>query len=239
MTAAVAVKDLVVDFGRGRSAVHAVRGVSFDLRPGEILALVGESGSGKSTIARVIAGLVPATSGEVVRATRERRATQLVFQDPMSSLNPRMTVRAMLEEALAVGPKGTRVEELAEKVSVDLALLDRYPHQLSGGQRQRVALGRALAVRPEVLVLDEFTASLDVTTQATLLARLLELRDSEGFACLFITHDLGVVAQVADRVIVLQGGRAVEEAPVADLLARPQAPYTRSLLSAIPGVLAS
>lgn len=150
-----------------------------------------------------------------------------------------MTVRAMLEEAIAVGPKGTRVEELAEKVSVDLALLDRYPHQLSGGQRQRVALGRALAVRPEVLALDEFTASLDVTTQATLLARLLELRDSEGFARLFITHDLGVVAQVADRVIVLQGGRAVEEAPVADLLARPQAPYTRSLLSAIPGVLAS
>jgi peptide/nickel transport system ATP-binding protein len=235
---AVTVTDLTVDFGRGRSKVRAVRGVSFELHPGEILALVGESGSGKSTIARVIAGLTPASSGKVRRTSTQRRATQLVFQDPMSSLNPRMSVRAMLAEALAAGPGGSSVEELAEKVSVDLALLDRYPHQLSGGQRQRVALGRALAVRPDVLVLDEFTASLDVTTQATLLARLLELRDSDQFACLFITHDLGVVAQVADRVIVLQGGRAVEEAPVRDLLERPQAPYTRSLLSAIPGVLA-
>jgi len=235
--AAVTVSDLVVDFGRWRSKVHAVRGVSFELREGEILALVGESGSGKSTIARVIAGLVAPTAGTVERSSSERRKTQLVFQDPMSSLNPRMTVRAMLEEALSVGPRGGRLTELADKVSLDATLLDRYPHQLSGGQRQRVALGRALAVRPDVLVLDEFTASLDVTTQATLLARLLELRDAEGFACLFITHDLGVVAQVADRVIVLQGGRAVEESSVEDLLVRPQAPYTRSLLSAIPGVL--
>lgn len=216
MTAAVTVTDLAVDFGRGRSTVHAVRGVSFELRAGEILALVGESGSGKSTIARVIAGLVPATSGEVVRATRERRATQLVFQDPMSSLNPRMTVRAMLEEAIAVGPKGTRVEELAEKVSVDLALLDRYPHQLSGGQRQRVAIARAILADPRILILDEATSSLDSESEALIRDGLRKLR--RGRTTFVIAHRLSTITS-ADQILVMDEGRIVERGNHHELMA--------------------
>jgi peptide/nickel transport system ATP-binding protein len=233
-------------------AVQALDGVSFELAPGEILALVGESGSGKSTLARVLVGLLPAQAGEARfdgadllaldgRSWRPfRRRLQLVFQDPGASLDPRMRVAALVAEPLAIHERlprrrrEARVAALLDQVGLAPELAGRWPHQLSGGERQRVGLARALALEPELLLLDEPVSSLDVSVQAQILNLLAALRARRGLAFLLIAHHLGVVRQLADRVAVLFAGRVVEEAPAERLFAEPLHPYTRALLAASP-----
>jgi oligopeptide/dipeptide ABC transporter ATP-binding protein len=239
---------LCVDYG----PVRALSDVSFALARGESLALVGESGSGKSTLARALAGLVPVASGRVTQSGVElaglgrrgwrgvRRRVQLVFQDPAASLDPRLRVGAIVAEPLAIhglaagAARAGRIAALLAQVGLDPALAWRYPHQLSGGQRQRVGLARALALEPELLLLDEPVSSLDVSVQAQILNLLLALRAERRLAYLLIAHQLGVVRQLAERVAVLFAGRIVEEAPTAALFDRPLHPYTRALLAAAP-----
>jgi oligopeptide/dipeptide ABC transporter ATP-binding protein len=242
------VRDLCVDYGR----LRALHGVSFDVAPRETLALVGESGSGKSTLARALAGLVPSAAGSArfggvdllrlgARAWRPlRRRLQLVFQDPSASLDPRLRVGAIVAEPLAIhglrarSARAARVAELLAQVNLDPALAERWPHQLSGGERQRVGLARALALEPELVLLDEPVSSLDVSVQAQILNLLATLRERRGLAYLLIAHHLGVVRQLADRVAVLFAGRLVEEGPGEALFAAPLHPYTQALLLAAP-----
>ncbi len=250
----VSVRDLQVNFSTrtgifGRSGRKAaVKGVSFDIRPGEVLAVVGGSGSGKTTVARVVAGLNREFSGTVLFNGQPpqhdmasfRRECQMVFQDPFSSLDPRMKVGALITEGLHAVPDvprsqyRARLAEVLEKVSLDIGLADRFPHELSGGQRQRIAIARALIRRPSFIIADEAVSALDVTVRAQILALLAQLQTRLGFACLFITHDLAVVEQIADRVIVMHQGEIVEEGARDDVLDRPRHAYTRRLLSAIP-----
>ena len=239
----------------GRSQVEparAVDDVSFTLHHGEILGLAGESGSGKTTLARCIIRLVEPDSGTIeldgidVRAARGaqlrelRRRMQMVFQDPYSSLNPRMTVGAALHEAGRVhhrpgSENGEQfVREALERVHLGAAVAKRRPRELSGGQRQRVAVARALAVGPEVLIADEAVSALDVSVQAQLLNLFLDLRDELGVAILFVAHQLAVIAEVADRVAVMNHGRLVEIGDAGDVLANPQDDYTKALLAAHP-----
>lgn len=230
----------------------AVDGVTFEVFPGETVALVGESGSGKSTVARCIVRLTEPTSGEIrLRGTSVRdlksselpkayREMQMVFQDPNSSLNPRMTVRATLEEPLRLHFSlsrrecGERILALIEDVGLRSEHLARYPRQLSGGQRQRVGIARALAVDPSVVLLDEPTASLDVSVRSQVLRLLRRLQGERRLAYVFISHDLEVIRKVSDRVLVMYLGSIVEEGPTAEVFARPTHPYTRALLSAAP-----
>jgi peptide/nickel transport system ATP-binding protein len=216
--------------------------VSLEVRAGEILAIVGESGSGKSTLARAIAGLdVPDTgtvslAGATLPAGRKGRhpsQMQIVFQDPYQTLNPSFTIRQTLEEARrAGGNRAPSVDELLARVELDLSLDSKRPSQLSGGQRQRVAIARALAPEPQVLMCDESVSALDVSVQAHILDLLERLREELGLGMLFITHDLGVVARIASRVIVLQKGTIVEEGPTNQILGHPTHDYTRMLVSA-------
>lgn len=253
----VSVRDLVVEFA-GRKGLFrrggvkkAVRGVSLDVRPGEVLAVVGGSGSGKTTLARVVAGLTRHQGGSVRFNGRPiatsgaanqdyRRNCQMVFQDPFSSLDPRMKVGAVVAESLRVLPEvpsseyPSRVSAALESVALDPALARHFPHELSGGQRQRVAIARALVRRPSFVIADEAVSALDVTVRAQILKLLAELQAKFGFACLFITHDLSVVEQVADRVVVMHEGRIVEEGSRDAILDAPSHPYTRKLLGAIP-----
>jgi peptide/nickel transport system ATP-binding protein len=236
----------------GRREVRAVDGVDLAVRRGETLGIVGESGSGKSTVARCIARLIDPSDGSIVvdglevaklphRRLREmRRKVQVVFQDPYRSLNPRRTVGTSIVE----GPMNfgvsraeaiARARSLMELVRLDPAVLDRYPHEFSGGQRQRICIARALAMEPKLLVADEAVSALDVSVQAQVLALLDEIRDRLQLTMLFITHDLRVAAQVCDRVAVMQGGRVVEQGPVAEVFAQPAHEYTRALLAAAPG----
>ena len=235
----------------GRKLV-AVDGVDLALAPGETLALVGESGSGKSTVARCIVRLVEPSGGDVTiggesilglqpsRMTGVYRRIQMVFQDPNASLNPRMNVRRVLEEPLSLhlyllrSERKARVSELIEMVGLTESHLDRYPHELSGGQRQRVGIARAIAVSPEIVILDEPTSSLDVSIRGQILDLLLGLQERLNLAYLFITHDLQVVQHVADRVAVMYLGGIVETGPTERLFADPKHPYTRALLSAAP-----
>jgi oligopeptide/dipeptide ABC transporter ATP-binding protein len=235
----------------GRKLV-AVDGVDLEIKAGETLALVGESGSGKSTVARCIVRLVEPSGGDVrigaesvlglqpSRLASVYRRIQMVFQDPNASLNPRMSVRQVLEEPLKLhlyllrSERAARVRELIEMVGLTESHLDRYPHELSGGQRQRVGIARAIAVSPDIVILDEPTSSLDVSIRGQILDLLLELQDKHRFAYLFITHDLQVVQRVADRVAVMYLGGIVETGPTAALFADPKHPYTRALLSAAP-----
>ena len=257
------VQGLCKDFGLRRTVaeritreqakpVRAVDDVSFALRRGEILGLVGESGSGKTTLARCIIRLVEPDAGTIkldgvdVRAAgggelRElRRRMQMVFQDPYSSLNPRMTVGAALQEAGRVhnrpgSENGEQfVREALERVHLSPNLAKRRPRELSGGQRQRVAVARALAVGPEVLIADEAVSALDVSVQAQLLNLFLDLRDELGVAILFVAHQLAVIAEVADRVAIMNRGRLVEDGQTAAVFANPQDEYTKSLLAAHP-----
>jgi ABC-type glutathione transport system ATPase component len=257
------VQGLCKDFGLRRTVaeritreqakpVRAVDDVSFTLRRGEILGLVGESGSGKTTLARCIIRLVEPDAGTIkldgvdVRAAgggelRElRRRMQMVFQDPYSSLNPRMTVGAALQEAGRVhnrpgSENGEQfVREALERVHLSANLAGRRPRELSGGQRQRVAVARALAVGPEVLIADEAVSALDVSVQAQLLNLFLDLRDELGVAILFVAHQLAVIAEVADRVAIMNRGRLVEDGQTATVFANPQDEYTKSLLAAHP-----
>lgn len=234
----------------GTRVVHAVDGVSFSVGRGRTLALVGESGCGKTTTARLVLRLLDPTSGSIrlggldVTTARGRELAalrsraQIVFQDPNAAFDPRRRLGASVAEPLlAQGRRsevGRRVPELFGLVGLDPALADRYPHQCSGGQRQRAAIARALAVGPDLVVLDEPVSALDVSVQAQVLDLLADLRDRLGVAYLLISHDLAVVRTVADRVAVMHLGRIVEEGPTAAVFERPAHPYTRALLSAVP-----
>ena len=237
---------------RAAREVSAVNDVSLDLHKGETIAVVGESGSGKSTLGRLIMRLTEPDSGEVrlgdqdLRQLRReelrlaRRHLQIVFQDPFASLNPRQKIgEAITRGPIAHGVSRSealeRTRALLRRVGIAETAIDRYPHEFSGGQRQRICIARALAVQPRVLIADEAVSALDVSVQADVLALLAELRDEMQLAMLFITHDLRVAAEIADRVIVLQRGAIVEQGATTDIFARPSHPYTRALLDAIPG----
>jgi oligopeptide transport system ATP-binding protein len=247
------VKGLDVRFATKHGVVRAVDGVTFSLERGETLGLVGESGCGKSTTARAIVGLVPVTEGSVRFEGREiaglssramrsiRPRLQMVFQDPYASLDPRMTVASIVAEPLAVhgrakgsGERDREVSRLLETVGLDPSMRRRYPHEFSGGQRQRIGLARALALEPDLLLLDEPVSALDVSVQSQVLNLLEDLRLRLGLTYLFIAHNLGVVRHVSDRIAVMYLGRIVELAPRDDLFARPLHPYTEALLSAVP-----
>ncbi|MFE2933344.1 dipeptide ABC transporter ATP-binding protein [Streptomyces sp. NPDC059221] len=225
-------------FGRGKTALAAVDGVSLTVRRGETLGVVGESGSGKTTLGRMLVGLLEPTSG---RLTRDARV-QMVFQDPVSSLNPRRSIGESVADPLRASGRRdgaeirARVRDLLTRVGLDPDSYDRYPHEFSGGQRQRVGIARALAAEPELIVCDEAVSALDVTTQAQVTALLAELQRELGLALVFIAHDLAVVRQVSDRVAVMRQGRIVEEGEVDQVYGNPQDPYTKQLLAAVPAL---
>ena len=241
-------------FGAGlkEQVVRAVDSVTLSIAEGEVVGLVGESGCGKSTLGRVVAGILPPSAGtvrfrgrEVSRLPRaERRAAdlavQMVFQDPMASLNPRRRVVEILGEAPVVHGlvKPAQVEAyvaaMMARVGLDPATRQRYPHQFSGGQRARIGIARALAVKPKVLVCDESTAALDVSIQAQVLNLFMELRRDFGLTYLFVSHDLGVVEHISDRVAVMYLGRIVELSPAEELFGAPNHPYTQALLDEVP-----
>jgi oligopeptide/dipeptide ABC transporter ATP-binding protein len=245
-------KHFSVGSALGRKDLVAVDDISFELRRGETLAVVGESGSGKSTLARCIVGLIAPTSGSVrlqgeeLTTLRRRqlakryRAIQMVFQDPNSSLNPRMTVEQIIGEPLKLQLKmrsdarHERVQELLSLVALGTDFAQRLPHQLSGGQRQRIGIARAIAMEPEVLILDEPTSSLDVSVRAEILELLSELQTRLHLGYLLITHDLHVARATADRVLVMYLGGVVEQGPIGDVFDDPLHPYTKALLSATP-----
>jgi peptide/nickel transport system ATP-binding protein/oligopeptide transport system ATP-binding protein len=234
--------DLVKEFPARGGRVHAVSGVSFDLERGETLALVGESGCGKSTTGRLALRLLEPTSGSVVfdgtdlaslsagELRRRRRRFQLVFQDPYSSLNPRLTVGGAVAEVA----DRDRAGELFALVGLGPEQLDRYPHELSGGQRQRVGIARALATEPDLVVLDEPVSALDVSIRAGIVQLFRDLQERLGLAYLFVAHDLAVVRNVADRVAVMYLGEIVEIGSRDDVYGSPGHPYTQALLSAVP-----
>ena len=244
----VEARELVKVFrGHGRGGRHvAVDGVSVAIKPQESVGIVGESGSGKTTLARLIIGLEKADSGSVSINGVERgpRRTHvvgpppigIVFQNPYSALNPARSVGATLAEALRVGGReASEVAQLLQSVDLPASYADRYPARLSGGERQRVAIARALATHPQLLICDEAVSALDVSVQASVLELLLRLQRTEGFALLFITHDLAVARQMCDRMIVMKDGVIVEEGPTEDILHSPGQDYTRALLAAVPG----
>lgn len=249
----VDLRDVSVVFGRGRHAVRALDDVSLTVHPGETVGLVGESGSGKSTAARVALGLVKPASGGVFlfgsdlhrTRSRARRALRsgigVVLQDPVASLDARMSVAECIAEPLRVHRRGmssrerrARVEDVLEQVRLPREFADRAPRELSGGQRQRVSLARALVLEPRLLVADEPTSALDVSVQQTVLEVITELQQELGFACLFVSHDLAVVQQFAQRVVVMRAGRIEEQGATTATLLRPETDYTRGLLAAVP-----
>ncbi|MFE6173332.1 dipeptide ABC transporter ATP-binding protein [Streptomyces sp. NPDC056464] len=239
-------KGLRRDFGRGKRALTAVDDVTLTVRRGETLGIVGESGSGKTTLGRMLVGLLEPAAGEVRYDGHARvgvhPAVQMVFQDPVASLNPRRTVGESIADPLRArgerqeGRIRERVRELLERVGLEAAHHDRYPHEFSGGQRQRVGIARALAADPRVIVCDEPVSALDVTTQAQVVALLGELQRELGLALVFVAHDLAVVRQVSDRVAVMRRGRIVEEGPADEVYDNPQDPYTKQLLAAVPAL---
>ncbi|WP_026875511.1 ABC transporter ATP-binding protein [Jiangella gansuensis] len=257
----LSVRDLNVTFRTRRGPAHVVNGISYDVHAGRTLAVVGESGSGKSVSSLALLGLLPAAVADVRgsavfagreligRGEEELRGVRgagigVVFQDPMTSLNPVLTVERQIGEALRAHEKvsndgvRSRAAELLTEVGIPdaTARLKAYPHQLSGGMRQRVMIAIALAGNPRVLIADEATTALDVTVQAQILELIARLQEDHGMGVVWITHDLGVVAGIADHVVVMYAGRCVEEGAVDELFDRPEHPYTRGLLGALPVV---
>ena len=251
----LSVRDLTVKHpvkNGGAGYLAAVNGVSFEIQAGSIFGLVGESGSGKSSLAHSIMQLVPSSAGEVLLngenlvemnaadLQKTRRKIQLVFQDPMASLSPRRSILQSLIEPLNhfqidnPGQRKDRAARALEAVALEADVLQRFPHELSGGQRQRVALARALVTEPELIIADEAVSSLDVSVQARIIELILDLRQRLGIAFLFISHDLAVVRQLADRVGVMYLGKMIEIAPADSLFKQAAHPYTRSLLNAVP-----
>jgi peptide/nickel transport system ATP-binding protein len=243
------VEGLTKVYGKLTALDHA----SLTLLPGETVAIVGESGSGKSTLAKTLLRLEEATSGAAYYMGRDllamppaelfalRREIQMVFQDPTQSLNPRMTVGQLIAEAFVIHPEilpkpkwADRVKELLRQVGLDSSHVHRYPHQFSGGQRQRIAIARVLALEPKLVVCDEAVSALDVSIQAQVIALLRRLQDELGLSYLFIAHDLPLVRDFAHRVVVMQGGRIVEQGPIAQIFEEPREAYTRALLAASP-----
>jgi len=256
----LAIERLTVDLPPWAERPHAVEDVSLELRHDEILCVVGESGSGKSVMARSILGLFPsrhvrpsagrilyggrdllAAPPEELRALRGSRIA-MIFQEPMTALNPVLTIGQQIEEAIEVhqpaarGARRKRALEMLAAVHLPEPerMAEAYPHQISGGQRQRAMIAMALTLEPDVLIADEPTTALDVTTQAQILALIREIQAMRRMAVLFITHDFGVVAEIADRIAVMQQGRLVEQGPAREILEAPRAPYTRTLLAAVP-----
>ena len=230
----IEVRDLKVHFpirkgvfSRTVGYVKALDGVSFDLRRGETLGVVGESGSGKSTLARVIAGLVRPTEGSF----NLRGSVGMVFQDPLGSLNPRMTVGEMLSEVTQDSP-----QECLAMVGLGSEALRRYPHEFSGGQRQRICIARAVAVKPQLLICDEAVSALDLSVRSQVLELIKELKARLGLSVLFITHDIGVVQYVSDRVLVMNRGKIVEYGECDEVLANPAEEYTRRLIASVPTI---
>lgn len=236
-----------------KAAPAAVKGVDLELLRGDTLAIVGRSGCGKTSLARALLGLIPMASGQVAfqgRPLETRRGVlvreigiQAVFQDPFASMNPRLRIRDILEEGLLASREAPpprerllRITQVLEAMNLDAAVLEAYPHEFSGGQRQRLCIARALVLRPSVLLLDEPTSALDVTLQARVLDLLKQLKDDFRLSFLLITHDLGVVAALADRVLVMEAGEKVEEGPVSAVLTHPAAKATRALLEALPAI---
>ncbi|WP_375001661.1 ABC transporter ATP-binding protein [Aeromicrobium sp. CTD01-1L150] len=247
----MSVRDLVIQYKRAKGGpLTAVDGVGFDVNGGEIVGIVGESGSGKSTVGLVLAGFLEASSGSLTfdgrtidswsgTGTSGRDGVQMIFQDSTTALNPRMRVAACVAEAIAGGGSIGK-EHLAQatvyldRVGLGPEFARRKPRELSGGQRQRVAIARALAARPRVLVCDESVSALDVSARAKILNLLIRIRQEEGIAMVFISHDLAVVSQLVDRVLVMCKGEILEEGPVASVIDSPQRSYTQQLLAAIP-----
>jgi len=251
-TPLLSVKDLTVDFKKGRQVVQAVAGISFDVYEGETLGLVGESGCGKSTTGRAIVRIEEPTSGEVSVAgtaltglrrndlRRARTSIQMIFQDPVSSLNPRRRVKDIVAEPLDIWGTETgdqrvaTVREMLEAVGLDPDVAgDRFPREFSGGQCQRISIARALVMKPKVLICDEMVSALDVSVQAQILNLVEDLKAKYGLTLVFIAHDLAVVKNVSDRVAVMYLGRLCEVAPSDDLYALPAHPYTQALLTAV------
>ena len=255
------IRNLAVDyptgigvFGRRRGHVRVLENISLRLRRGETLGVVGESGCGKSTLAMALARFVIASHGDIVFDGHDvfrldaaglrawRRDMQLVFQNPTASLNPRMTVRSIVSEPLVThtrldrGERRRRVEVLLGETGLDPSFLTRYPHELSGGQAQRVVLARALALNPRLLVLDEPTSALDVSVQAQILNLLMRLQAQHNLTYMLISHSLGVVEHVSDRIAVLYLGEIVEEGPRDEIFRQPRHPYTQALMAATPVV---
>lgn len=258
-TPIVSVRDLIVDYPgrqglfRKGGAKRALHGISIDVQPGEVVAVVGGSGSGKTTLGQSIAGLVKPVSGQIRFNGKPiekndaaywdyRLNCQMVFQDPYSSLDPRMTTGQLVSEplrlvrAMSSTARKARVTEVLTEVGLGDGFAERYPHELSGGQRQRIAIARAIVRRPSFVIADEPVSALDVTVRAQVLDLFDELQKKHGFSCLFISHDLGVVEQVADRVIVMQDGRIVEQGPRDEIFDTPRHAYTQKLLAAVPGL---
>jgi peptide/nickel transport system ATP-binding protein len=245
------VRNMKLAYGSGTGAKPVLHGIDLDIHPGEIVALVGGSGSGKTTLGRIIAGLLQPDEGtltfrgQVVNRKSSgfadyRANCQMVFQDPYSSLDPRMRIRDIVaaplrhEKSMRGTDRRARVDEVLAEVGLAPQFAERFPHQLSGGQRQRVAIARALARRPDLVIADEAVSALDLTVKAQILTLLSKLQREQGFACLFISHDLGVVEQIADRVVVMHKGVIEEQGSRDEIFDRPTSAYTRKLLSAVP-----
>ncbi|MCB1385173.1 MAG: ABC transporter ATP-binding protein [Nitratireductor sp.] len=254
------VTDVVREYRLPRPSIFSkqewlriLHGVSIEIAPGESLGIVGESGSGKSTLARAVMGLERPQSGQIMIGGKDiyaldrtslrdaRKGFQAIFQDPYGSLDPRHTVRTIisepvvsLERGVSAAERNRRVAEVLDAVGLPAASADKYPHEFSGGQRQRVAIARALITRPSLIVADEPVSALDVSIQAQVLNLMMDLQEKFGLSYLFISHDLGVVRAITDRVAVIHLGRFVEQGPTGEVFDNPQDPYTQALVAAVP-----